>query len=103
MEDCDKVIINMCVLHGFGQSDHIPVAAEIDFLLVPDTDHGTGNRLCGRIDCSTQTDEDIYVYGLQSDLCLRSVELAMEALLCKDCGCTRVDHREVLNNFYADI
>ena len=39
-EDGNNIITNMRVLYGSVQSDHIPVAIEIDLQLAPDVEHG---------------------------------------------------------------
>ena len=44
-EDGNNIITNMRLLYGSVQSDHIPVAIEIDLQLAPDVEHGRSTVL----------------------------------------------------------
>lgn len=122
----------MYVLYGTVQSDHIPVASEIDLQLAPDLDQGVPNNIRNNtnwsaqgddtihkygvnlqlapvldqgalntirnnIDWSAQGDDTIHKYGVNFEILLRNVELPTEVLLCKECNCTKVVHKEALN------
>ena len=47
----------MRVLYGSVQTDHIPVAIEIDLQLAPDVEHGAVNSIGGNIDLSVVSEE----------------------------------------------
>ena len=102
-EDGNNVITNMCVLYGTVQSDHIPVAVNIDLQLAPDIDHGAVNNIGNNIDWSALSEGVIYEYGVQSEIRLINVVLPTDILLCKDCNCAKVKHKEALNKYYDDI
>ena len=59
-EDGNNVITNMCVLYGTVQSDHIPVAVNIDLQLATDIDHGAVNNIGNKIDWSALSEGVIY-------------------------------------------
>ena len=93
----------MCVLYGTVQSDYIPVTVNIDLQLAPDVDHGAVDNTGNKIDWSALSEDVIYEYGVQSEICLRNVELPTDVLLCKDCNYTEVKYKEVLDKYYDDI
>ena len=86
-EDGNNVITNLCVLYGTVQSDHSPVAVNIDLQLAPDIDHGAVNNVGKQNNWSVLSEGVIYEYGVQSEIRLRNVELPTDVLLCKDCNC----------------
>ena len=57
----------MRVLYGSVQSDHIPVAIEIDLQLAPDVEHGAVNSIGGNIDWSAVSEEVLFNYRVQTD------------------------------------
>ena len=85
----------MCVLYGTVQSDHIPVAVNIDLQLAPDIDPGAVNNIGNNIDWSALSEGVIYEYGVQSEIRLRNVELPTDVLICKDCNCAKVKHKKL--------
>ena len=93
----------MRVLYGSVQSDHIPVAIEIDLQLAPDVEHGAVNSIGGNIDWSAVSEEVLFKYRVQTDTLLKNIVQPTDALSCKDCNCTKVDHKEALHKYYDDI
>ena len=55
---------------------------------------GQVNNIGNKIDWSALSEDVIYEYGVQSEIRLRNVELPTDVLLCKDCKCTEVKHKE---------
>ena len=51
-------------VYGTVQSDHIPVAVNIDIQLAPDIDHGAVNNIGNKIDWSALSEDVIYEYGV---------------------------------------
>ena len=97
------MITNMKVLYGSVQSDHIPVAIEIDLQLAPDVEHGAANSIADNIDWSAVSEEELLNYRVQTDILLNNIVQPTDALSCKDCNCTKVDHKEALHKYYDDI
>ena len=94
----------MKVLYGSVQSDHIPVAIETDLQLAPDVEHGAANSTIGdNIDWSAVSEEALLNYRVQTDILLNNIVQPTDALSCKDCNCTKVDHKEALHKYYDDI
>ena len=62
----------MYVLYDTVQSNHNPVAAEIDLQLVPDLDQGAFHNIRNKIDWSAQSDDTIHKYGVNSEIYLRN-------------------------------
>ena len=56
----------MKVLCGSVQSDHRPVAIEIDLQLAPDVEHGAVNSIGGNIDWSAVSEEVLFNYRVQT-------------------------------------
>ena len=103
-EDGNNVITNMYVLYDTIQSDHIPLVAHIDSHLAPDIDQGAANNMGNKIDWSILSEDILYeYYGVQSEILLSNVQIPTDAILCKDCNCNNVEHKEALNKYYDDI
>ena len=91
------MITNMNVLYGSVQSDHIPVAIEIDLPLAPDLEHGAANSIGDNIDWSAVSEEVLLNYRVQTDILLNNIVQPTDAMLCKDRNCTKVDNKEALH------
>ena len=102
-EDGNNVITNMYVLYGTVQSDHIPLVAHIDLQLAPDIDQGATNNMGNKIDWSILSEDILCEYGVQSEILLSNVEIPTDVILCKDCNCNNVEHKEALNKYFDDI
>ena len=102
-EDGNNMITNMKVLYGSVQSDHIPVAIEIDLHLAPDVEHGAANSIRDNIDWSAVSEEVFLNYRVQTDILLNNIVQPTDAMSCKDGNCTKVDHKEALHKYYDDI
>ena len=50
---------------------------------------GAWHSNAGRIDWSLLSDEVIYNYGANTESLLSNIVLLTDALLCKDCNCTK--------------
>ena len=93
----------MYVLYGTVQSDHIPLVAHIYLQLAPDIDQGAANNMGNKIDWSILSEDILCEYGVQSEILLSNVEIPTDVILCKDCNCNNVEHKEALNKYYDDI
>ena len=102
-EDSNCVITNMSVLYGTILSDHIRVMVEIDLQLAPDIEHGTLNDVRCKMYWSARRKNVLYEYGVQTEYLLRDVEIPTDVLLCKDCNCTKVEHKVALQIYYNNI
>ena len=49
------------------------------------------------------SEEVLFKYRVQTDTLLKNIVQPTEALSCKDCNCTKVDHKEALHKYYDDI
>ena len=96
-EDGNNVITNMYVLYGTVQSDHIPLVAHIDLQLAPGIDQGATTNMGNKIDWAFLSEDILYEYGVQSEILLSNVEIPTDVILCKDCNCNNVEHKEALN------
>ena len=49
------------------------------------------------------SEEVLFNYRVQTDILLNNIVQPTNALSCKDCNCTKVDHKEALHKYYDDI
>jgi hypothetical protein len=97
-----NAITDMCVLHDYVGSDHLPLKFVVRVGSLPTTKLDTADTRT-RIHWSKLSELELDKYVSDTGIALSNIDQPTDALLCKDVHCPHDQHKHAIDKLYNDI